>query len=122
MKTRWSIHQVYFYLVCFVTLILIIVGITNMVRSVVQIAVPIPEMEGPVMYERPRVPEGNQIESTLPREVMDEEMARKKAYDENLNKNQALYRPLRMLMSGLAQILVAVPVYLYHWRRIPLLN
>jgi len=122
MKTRWSIHQVYFYLVCFVTLILIIVGITNMVRSVVQIAVPIPEMEGPIMYERPRVPEANQIESTLPREVMDEEMARKKANDENLNKNQALYRPLRMLMSGLAQILVAVPVYLYHWRRIPLLN
>ncbi len=122
MKRKWSIHQIYFYLVCFVTLIMVISGITSVVRAGIQIVIPIPDSERSY-FDRPMVElERYQANSALPKEVIEEEAARREAFNQSQNKSAAYYGPWLMVINGLIQILVAVPVYLYHWRRIPSLN
>lgn len=121
MKRRWNIHQIYFYLVCFVTLIMVISGITSVVRAGIQMVVPIPEADRPY-YDKPVVPSPGETKSSLPKAVIEEEIAKQQAFNDAQAKANAFYSPLLMVISGLVQILVAVPVYLYHWRKIPLIS
>ncbi len=118
MKPRWNIDQMYLYLVCFVTLIMMIVGITSVVRAAIQIAIPIPEAERPY-YSRERLPHTeDRTESTLPEALVEDEAARQSTFNEDVNRMQALYRSLLMLIRGFVHILVAAPVYVYHWRQV----
>lgn len=121
MKRRWNIHQIYFYVVCFVTLIMVISGITSVVRAGIQMVIPIPDIERPY-YDKPYVPGEVATKSSLPKEVIEEEIAKQQAFYDTQQKTYSFYNPLLMVINGLVQILVAVPVYLYHWRKIPLIS
>ena len=121
MKRRWNIHQIYFYVVCFVTLIMVISGITSVVRAGIQMVIPIPDIERPY-YDKPYVPGEVATKSSLPKEVIEEEIAKQQAFNDTQQKTYSFYNPLLMVINGLVQILVAVPVYLYHWRKIPLIS
>jgi hypothetical protein len=120
MKRRWNIHQIYFYVVCFVTLIMIISGITSVVRAGIQMVIPIPDADRPY-FDKPFVP-GGETKSSLPKEVIEEEIAKQQAFYDTQQKAYSFYNPLLMVINGLVQILVAVPVYIYHWRKIPLIS
>jgi hypothetical protein len=121
MKRRWNIHQIYFYVVCFVTLIMVISGITSVVRAGIQMVIPIPDTDRPY-YDKPYMPGEAAAKSSLPKEVIEEEIAKQQAFYETQQKTYSFYNPLLMVINGLVQILVAVPVYLYHWRKIPLIS
>jgi hypothetical protein len=121
MKRRWNIHQIYFYVVCFVTLIMVISGITSVVRAGIQMVIPIPDTDRPY-FDKPYMPGEAAAKSSLPKEVIEEEIAKQQAFYETQQKTYSFYNPLLMVINGLVQILVAVPVYLYHWRKIPLIS
>ena len=123
MRLKWSIHQIYFYLVCFVTLIMLIVGITNIVRAGIELVIPIPETEYEYARPAPYNPRGNEgQESTLSKEVIEQEEAIRAAYGQKQKEEYSLHNPLRQIFNGFALIIVAVPVYIFHWRKIPLLT
>jgi hypothetical protein len=130
MKIRWSIHNIYFYLVCFVTLIMIIFGITQLFRAGVELLVPIPDMTptkpyairqpGPVSpYGDSQVPWPN---SMLPENVIEQELEYQQTFNTSRQKTNNINSAIQQLFRGLAFLLIAFPVYLYHWRKIPLLD
>ncbi len=129
MKIRWSIHNIYFYLVCFVTLIMIIFGITQLVRAGIELMVPVPEMTRtgayPIRAPVPPYSEPRQDpwkNSRLPERVIEQELEQQEAFNINRQKENDLHNAIQQLFRGLASLLIAFPVYLYHWRKIPLLD
>lgn len=125
MKLRWGIDQVYFYLVCFVMIITIIVGVTGLVRAGIDLIFPYPEGEwkspwprDPVEYRDP----AGEYQSTLPADVIEREVELQEQIIQERNRTNSRNESILSIFSGLALLLVAFPVYLYHWRKISLLN
>ncbi len=122
MKLKWSIQQVYFYLICFVTLIMLIIGVTSIVNAAIDLAIPIPDGDLRQPYFENIFPKELQEKSTLPAEVIAEEVNQQKSFNDAQQKRNNLNYPLNRIFNGFAMILVAIPVYLYHWRKIPKLS
>lgn len=124
MKLKWSIDQLYFYLVCFVMLIVIIIGITNMVQAGIELLIPIPETDYsrpyPPIYEK--IPEREGAESQLPRDVIDRELSEQENFIKEREKRNSSNSAMLQFFRGLAKLLVAFPVYIFHWRKIPQLT
>ncbi|HEY3317103.1 MAG TPA: hypothetical protein VGK50_01585 [Coriobacteriia bacterium] len=100
-KDRWSLRNIYLYLVCLITLIMVIFAIVNGVRGVVQLVYP-----NPGYFAGAPVPEKG-VPATGPSKA---EVALQQAQD---RRNSILD-----LVGSVAMLAVAGPVYLYHWRRI----
>jgi hypothetical protein len=114
MKIKWDLEHVYFYLVSFISLILIIVGAVTLTQTAIAYVTPVYEDYGPY---RPSTPDQDmtQWEERFGTEFIEAEKARYDAIAaENYNK-----RLIRDLARGFAFIIVSLPVYLYHWRKIP---
>ncbi|MEW5784424.1 MAG: hypothetical protein AB1767_05005 [Bacillota bacterium] len=114
MKLKWNIEHVYFYLVSFIALILIIVGGINITRTAIAYVTPIPS---DYQYSFDKAGLGA-WEREFGTEMVEQEIARFEA----IGKVNAQRSMLREIISGLAYILIALPVYLYHWRKIPKLD
>jgi hypothetical protein len=99
-KDRWTLRNIYLYLVCLITLIMLIVAVVSGVRAVVQIVYPQPVITG-------ATPAGETPAKGGPT-ASDIEFQR-----ENDRRNAILD-----VVGSVAMVLVAGPVYLYHWRRI----
>lgn len=118
MKIKWDLEHVYFYLVSFISLILIIVGAVTLTQTAIAYVTPVYEDYSPPY--RPSAPDQDMIqwEERFGSEFIE---AEKERYDaiaaENYNK-----RLLRDIVRGLAFIAISLPVYLYHWRKIPALE
>ncbi|MBE0477427.1 MAG: hypothetical protein IBX62_10050 [Coriobacteriia bacterium] len=104
--SRWSLRNIYLYLVCLITLIMVIVGVINAVRASVELIYPDPYAYGPVYSpeEKPGAGPEEQREAAEEQRRLSERSARRQAI---LN-----------LVGSAATVLVAGPVYLYHWRKI----
>lgn len=102
-RSAWTPRNIYLYLVCLITLVITIFALTNAVRSVVGLAYPEPR---PIVVPR------------LPEEATDGDVAQQEAaqaeYQERWSRRQAV---LGLVGNG-ALLLVAVPLYRYHWRAI----
>lgn len=98
---RFSLRNIYLYLVCFVTLLIVIFGVVNLVRSSVELAYPDPMYYGPVIPDR----DGNI-------DPVEQERQERAARD-----SQRRNAVLGVVTSG-TFVLIGGPVYLYHWRRI----
>lgn len=120
MKLKWGIDQLYFYIVCFVMLITMIIGITGLVRAGIELAIPVPEQSLGRSYEPsyPKMDSTEQVNSSLPKDVIDRELVKRDEFNRAQNFNVTVMR----LFNGLAALLVAFPVYLYHWKKIPLIE
>ncbi|MBS4032274.1 MAG: hypothetical protein KGZ63_12770 [Clostridiales bacterium] len=122
MRLKWSIDQLYFYLVCFVMLITIIIGITGLVRAGIDIIVPVPDTTfgKPVREFGPVTGGGDK--SQLPAEIIESEIIKQEEYNSQRERNNVFNQAMLQILRGLAQLAVAFPVYLYHWRKIPQLD
>ncbi len=113
MKIKWDIEHVYFYLVSFIALILIIVGAVNLTQTAIAYFTPVYEDYSPFAPIWAN-PDSDRWADKFGQEFVD---AEKERYDKIAAENR--HRGLiRDLVSGLAFITVALPVYFYHWRKI----
>jgi hypothetical protein len=102
-NTRWSLRNIYLYLVCLITLIMVIVAVVGAVRNVAELAYP-----DPGYYEEP-----------IPLEE-DGSAVDPDAAERNRQTRQESERRYAILglVGNVAMLLVAGPIYVYHWRKI----
>jgi hypothetical protein len=99
--SRWSLRNIYLYLVCLITLIMVIVSVVGLVQNTVRLVYP----EVGYYYSEP-MKEGESLTA--------EEIEEQRALDEERARQQAIYS----LVGNAAMLLVAGPLYIYHWRKI----
>ncbi len=99
--SRWSLRNIYLYLVCLITLIMVIVAAVGFVRNVVEMVYP-----DPGYYDRPMM-DGES-------KVSDEDIAEQRELWEKQDRRNTILG----LVGNTAMLLIAGPLYLYHWRKI----
>jgi hypothetical protein len=114
----WDIRKTYYYLVCFATLLMVLIGAVQVVHRVLDLALP-REAYAPSridLYERfrGRMQTGPGEEVPYTRAEL-EQMAREEAarFQREQRRND-----LRNLFGSLAMVVIAGPVYLFHWRKV----
>lgn len=106
---KWDIRTVYLYLVCFVTLMMILIGGVEGVQAIGNYFYPPPDYgPSPYLYE------GKLRDGNIPPAVMEQQIAEEKVRQER----QTRYNQFQRVLTSVALIGVGLPVYLYHWRRI----
>ena len=100
-QERLTLRNVYLYLVCLVTLVMSIFAAVNLVRSTVELLYPDP---GYYAYEVPAKESG----------ISEEEQQRRAQAARDSQRRQAV---LGLVGSG-TLLLLAGPLYVYHWRRV----
>jgi len=103
--SRWSLRNIYLYVVCLITLIMVIVGAAQAVRSAVELLYP-----DPVGAFAGKVPTDEQGEPLY----SEEEWQRQQDAGRESQRRYAVLS----LASSLAFVVIAGPVYVYHWRKI----
>ncbi len=103
MQERWNIRSIYLYLVCLVTLIMLIFGTAGLVRNVAELIYRQPALAAPM------------VTAVAPSEL---------DYDpDRWEQEQEVQRQwdrrstVLSLVGNLALVGVAGPLYRYHWRR-----
>lgn len=106
-QDRTNLRSVYLYLVCLITLVVAIFAAVSLVRSVVALAYPDPGAYGYYPYY-PAEPgmEGGPID--------EEERQRQEQLAEDAARRQALLD----VVGSATTLVIAAPVYVYHWRRV----
>ncbi len=113
MQIKWSPEHIYFYLVSFIALILLIIGAVNITTTAIAFIAPTYDDYNPFLYE-----DLSEWENKYGPEMIESEKAR---FNEIQTENNRR-RLVRDLFSGGAFLIIALPVYLYHWRKIPTLE
>lgn len=106
----WSARNIYLYLVCLVTLILAIFATVEVVKTAVELAYPEPVWDA-VAIAKPVVPPG---ETAAQVEVDEAVELRQREIQRQWSRRNALLN----LVRNIAMLLVATPLYVYHWRKI----
>lgn len=99
-RDRFLLRNIYLYLVCLISLVITIFAAVNLVSAVVELLYPDP---GYYLYEP--------IKDSAPDPL---EQATREAAALDSARRQAV---LGIVSSG-TMLLIAVPVYFYHWRRV----
>jgi hypothetical protein len=105
-NTSWDPRTIYLYLVCLITLVMVIFSTVNVARSVVELAYPEPQVAvRPISAPAPggETPEVDEREMEEQREIQ---------------RRWAQRNGLLNLARNLAMLLLAGPLYLVHWRRV----
>ncbi len=101
--SRWSLRNIYLYLVCLITLIMVIFSVVNLVRSTVELLYPDPYY---VSYVRePEPAKDGRSQEDIDR-------------DRELSRQSAVRQAVLSLVGSVAMLAVAGPLYVYHWRKI----
>lgn len=106
----WDIRRIYLYLVSFATLMMLIIGTVQIINALVDFAVPPPKAY-PLKIERVKELSNN---TKLTKEEIEKQAAEEEARQE---ADQRHWR-IKRLIESLALVAVALPTYLYHWRKI----
>lgn len=102
------------YLVSFATLMMMVVGTVQVLQGVVSIGYPNPQ-PGPMASEiRMRYADMAQKDSKITEAEVKKQVENERA---QAIKNQRYY-DVRSLINNIVLFGVALPVYLYHWRKI----
>ncbi len=97
---KWNIRNVYLYLVCLITLIMLIVAVINLGNSLLGLVYP----EPPYYIEKPVAP--------TPEDETRWEDQRE------LQQSQQRYYSIKRSIESLIMIVIVLPIYMYHWRKI----
>lgn len=101
-RSNWSARSVYLYAVCLITLVMTIFATVNLVRTIVELAYPDPGYYT-VVAKIAGEPE-----------LDPDELAKQNEFEVQRTRR---YSVLNLVGSG-ALLLIAVPLYAYHWRKI----
>ena len=103
----WSPRRIYLYVVCLITLVMMIVAAVSLARAIVELAYPEPgfvySIRVPVPGESPAAPEVDEKQLQEQREAQ---------------RRSAQRRAVISLVGNATMLLVAGPLYAYHWRTI----
>lgn len=99
-QERMSLRNLYLYLVCLVTLVITLFAAVSLVRSTVSLLYPDPGYYGFAVGEDPGLSE--------------EERARHEEVAEESQRRQAVLE----LVGSATTLIIAGPLYVYHWRRV----
>ncbi len=106
MTGKWDIRRIYLYLVSFATLMMMIFGTVQFLQGVINVAYPHPG-PSPSEIKMRMGPDGQpKLTEAEIKKQMEEERASQRYYER------------RSMINNLVLFLVALPVYLYHWRKI----
>lgn len=122
MRLKWGVDQLYFYLVCFVMLITMIIGITGLVRAGINIILPLPDAPPSKYVRELEPPSSDANKSQFSADVIESEINKQKEFSKISEQKNHSNQITLQLLRGLAQLIIAFPVYIYHWRKIPLLE
>jgi hypothetical protein len=102
-RNAWSPRNIYMYVVCLITLVIVIFATVNLVRAVVELAYP-----DPSAY------------ISFPRPIDDKLGMDQKQWDQQqeYQRQAAQRRAILSLVGNGAMLLLAGPLYIYHWRKI----
>lgn len=103
-QDRRNLRSAYLYLVCLITLVMVIFAAVSLVRNAVQLAYP---DRGSIAFEPAYGPKGEQAVSDEVR------TARAEAFEDSERRRAVL----GMVGAG-TMLLLAGPAYAYHWRRV----
>lgn len=104
-QERLTLRNVYLYLVCLITLIISIFAAVNLVRSTVELLYPDPGYYG---YSEPVTVDGKVNGISKAERRRQEEVGR------DSQRRQAVLG----LVGSATTLVIAVPLYAYHWRRV----
>ncbi len=113
MDGGWQMRNIYLYLVTFVTLMMIIFGMVSFLNSIARLVFPLEyryyttlmDLEAEYTNAGREVPPLEELERVR-EDRMERDAARDRAFQ------------IRDLVSSLAVWLVALPFYVYHWKKI----
>lgn len=107
-------RRLYYYLVCLITLVMVIVGGVQVVNRTLDLIMP-PEPYRPTPYEiSERAQRGTEEVDPARREELEAQAERAAERQRRDMRRGAL----RGLIGSLALIGIAGPIYLYHWRKV----
>lgn len=101
----WTPRNIYLYVVCLITLIMVIFAMVQTIRTVVELAYPNPQSEIIYPYEGPPGEE---------REVDEEKLAEQR----EVRRRAERRRSILSLVGNATLLLIAAPLYAYHWQKI----
>lgn len=127
---KWSPRTVYLYLVSFAALLMLVFGTVNLVNGIIAWFEP-DWRTGGLPYIEPLTPEETAAESReiamrntyakLHPELSESEinaLARERlAEEKRFESATAVYYRVRRLLEPVTLVILALPIYLYHWRR-----
>ena len=105
-RSIWSPRNIYLYVVCLITLLLSVFAVVELVRAAVEIVYPEP-VQPQVRVMRP--PPGVE-EAPIDEKQMEEQRETQRRW--------AVRNTVLRLVRNVAMLLVALPLYVYHWRKI----
>jgi hypothetical protein len=106
-----DIRRTYFYLVCLVTLIILIIGGAQIVNRGLDLLLP-PEPYRPLAHELAG-PRGEAMDSLALIEA-----ERRSELEVERQRRDQRRNAIRGLIGSIALVLIAAPIYWYHWRSI----
>ncbi|MFP3897524.1 MAG: hypothetical protein ACLFV5_11905 [Anaerolineales bacterium] len=104
-KETWTLRNIYLYLVCLITLMMVIFATTNTVRTAVELIYPNPQSEIIYQYETP---------PGEAREMDEERLAEQREARRRADRRRSI---LELIGNG-TLLLIAAPLYVYHWQKI----
>ena len=102
-SSTWSLRNLYLYLVCLITLVIVIFASVNLVRAVIELAYPDPGYYITVPVSPDGKPSADRSELEL--------------QQKNQLQQTTRYSVLSLVSSG-TLLLVAGPLWIFHWRKI----
>lgn len=108
-----NFKSIYFYLVCFVTLMIIIYNAAQLVYDATEII--FPTTYTPAKIDMVRMYQGDEF---IKKSVSLEEFIKMQQEQiQNEQKRQKIYA-IKRTLKEVTFLLICIPLYLYHWRKI----
>ena len=115
MAKSWSIKNLYFYLVCLVTLFLFVGGAISAINSGMQLALP-DKPNVPLIYVYYPEYKGEPAQPLFEPPPL-AELEKRRAEQERSDIYYQGYTK-RSLLNSIALMIIALPFYVYHWKQV----
>lgn len=112
MAFNLTVRKIYLYLFAIVGLVLIISGSVSLVNLGLKTFVFKQADDYPIYVERLRVPDKNGVQE----ELTEEEIVKKEAEEKKRQQQQKNSDRQRQASNAVAQLIVGIPLFAYHWR------
>lgn len=107
---KWDIRRIYLYLVALITLIMIITGTVGVLQATINIALPQPTSPDTYKWRSEDLKRTGDYTDEQIQQLIKEQQA--------FDQQYSTYWEWKRLIEKLVLVLVAIPVYWYHWRLI----